>query len=501
MISGYHDTITENNSRGDKYLRKHYHFNMDIPDPDVIFHDGYYYLITTTMHFFPGGEILRSRDLKCWEHYSYVFEKLESTPSQRLEGDLYIYGKGMWAPTLRFHDGVFYVAFSSNDMNKTYLYRATTLKGPWKRNEIKGFYHDLSLLFDGGKAYLIYGNTDIHLTELNEELTGPKEGGLDRVIVDDAGNPMLGLEGSHIYKMDGRYYLFMIHSLRDRWRRVEAMYVADSLDGEFKGGDIYDNDLGIRDSGIAQGGIVSGPLGDHLIMFQDSGAVGRLPVIVPFKWQDGRPVFERDEEVEECGLIGLCGSDDFDNGHKDFWQFNHEPDMSLVKFENGFYITTDKVCKNLFHAKNTLTQKIEGPVREAMVTVDAIRLNDGDFAGLSAFQGDYAFVGITREDDKFYAVMLSNTSKGGIWDLSEEEGLVEAKELLDGNELTVKVVCDFTKDTATCFANTGNGFKQLGTPHQLRFRLDHFTGARFALSCFSTAERGGTAVFKSFVVS
>ena len=63
-------------------MRNCYHFNMDIPDPDVIFHDGYYYLITTTMHFFPGGEILRSEDLKKWEHYSYVFDKLESTPAQ-----------------------------------------------------------------------------------------------------------------------------------------------------------------------------------------------------------------------------------------------------------------------------------------------------------------------------------------------------------------------------------------------------------------------------------
>ena len=251
-------------------VRDNLYFNMDIPDPDVIFHDGYYYLITTTMHFFPGGEILRSEDLKKWEHWSYVFEKIEGTPAQRLEGDLHIYGKGMWAPVLKFNEGTFYVAFSCNDTKKTYLYRATDLKGPWKRNEIEGFYHDLSLLFDEGRAYVVYGNTTIHLTELNDELTAPRKGGLDRVIVVDEGNKMLGYEGSHIYKIDGRYYLFMIHSLKDRWRRVEAMFVSDSLDGEFIGGDIFDNDLGIRDSGIAQGGVVEGPDGWYMIMFQDS---------------------------------------------------------------------------------------------------------------------------------------------------------------------------------------------------------------------------------------
>ena len=477
-----------------------YHFSMDIPDPDVIFHDGYYYLITTTMHFFPGGEILRSSDLKRWEHYSYLFDKLESTPDQRLEGDGYIYGKGMWAPVLRYHEGIFYAAFSSNDMNKTYLYRSSDLKGPWKRNEIKGFYHDLSLLFDVGKAYLVYGNTDIHLTELNEEMTAPQEGGLDRVIVDDSGNPMLGLEGSHIYKIGGRYYLFMIHSLRDRWRRVEAMYISDSLEGEFTGGDIFDNDLGIRDSGIAQGGIVKGPEGDHMIMFQDSGAIGRLPVIVPFKWQDGKPVFDEENAVEECELEGLCGSDDFMTGHKDFWQFNHEPDMDLVKFDKGFHITTDKVCRNLFHAKNTLTQKMSGPVCQATVTIDGTGLNNGDYAGLSAFQGDYAFAGITRENDRFYAVMLSNTSRGGIWDLSEEEGVTEYKQELENSTLTVRVECDFTNDTASCYIKTSSGFILIGEPHRLVFRLDHFTGARFALSCFSTERSGGTAVFNDFVL-
>ncbi len=482
-------------------MRRCYHFNMDIPDPDVIFHDGYYYLITTTMHFFPGGEILRSEDLKKWEHYSYVFEKLESTPERRLENDLHIYGKGMWAPTLRFYEGTFYVAFSSNDMDKTYLFRSSDLKGPWKRSEIKGFYHDLSLLFDNGKAYVVYGNTDIHLTELNGDLTGPKEGGLDRVIVDDTGNPMLGLEGSHIYKIDGRYYLFMIHSLRDRWRRVEAMYVSDSLEGEFTGGDIYDNDLGIRDSGIAQGGIVKGPCGSHMIMFQDSGAIGRLPVAVPFEWQDGKPVFDEENTVEECKLSGLCGNDDFEDGYKDFWQFNHEPDFGLVKFDKGFHITTEKVSRNLFHAKNTLTQKIEGPVRSAMVTVSAEGLNDGDLAGLSAFQGDYAFAGITKENGNFYAVMLSNTSKGGPWDLSEEEGLTEEKVPLQGDSLTVRVECDFISDTATCYFEGPAGFRQIGSPHKLRFRLDHFTGCRFALSCFSTEKAGGTAVFTNFTVS
>ena len=476
-------------------VRDNLYFNMDIPDPDVIFHDGYYYLITTTMHFFPGGEILRSEDLKKWEHWSYVFEKIEGTPAQRLEGDLHIYGKGMWAPVLKFHEGTFYVAFSCNDTKKTYLYRATDLKGPWKRNEIEGFYHDLSLLFDEGRAYVVYGNTTIHLTELNDELTAPRKGGLDRVIVVDEGNKMLGYEGSHIYKIDGRYYLFMIHSLKDRWRRVEAMFVSDSLDGEFIGGDIFDNDLGIRDSGIAQGGVVEGPDGWYMIMFQDSDAIGRVPVAVPFLWEDGRPKFESGT-IRECDMTALYGSDDFECGMKDIWQFVHEPDMKLIRFDKGYHITTDKVARNIFHARNTITQKTFGPKCSATVTIDGKDLNDGDIACLSAFQGDYALAGIMKKDGKFKAVMLTNTSKGGIWDLSEDEGEV-AFECDCENKITVRIECDFKTDTATCYLKDGE-FKKLGS-HKLRFRLDHFTGARFALTMLSTTKAGGTAVFTDFI--
>ena len=62
----------------------------DYPDPDVIFADGAFYMISTTMHFFPGGEILRSYDLINWEHCSYVFDRLDSTDAQRLKDGKYI---------------------------------------------------------------------------------------------------------------------------------------------------------------------------------------------------------------------------------------------------------------------------------------------------------------------------------------------------------------------------------------------------------------------------
>ena len=132
----------------------------DFPDPDVIRVDDTYYMVSTTMHFMPGAVILRSFDLINWEIYSYVYDALDDTPAQRMEGDKSIYGQGMWAASLRYHNQKYYVCFVANDTQKTYLYQAQNIKGPWGKQTIDGFYNDPSLLFDDDdRAYIVYGNT------------------------------------------------------------------------------------------------------------------------------------------------------------------------------------------------------------------------------------------------------------------------------------------------------------------------------------------------------
>ena len=353
--------------------------------------------------------------------------------------------------------------FVANDTQKTYLYRSESIMGPWTKSLIEGFYHDSSLLFDNDKAYLVYGNTDIYLTELNSDLTAPAEGGLHRCILSYAGNSFLGYEGSHLYKIDGRYYLFLIHSKNDRWRRVEACFSSDSLEGEFTGGDIFDDDMGFRNSGIAQGGIVEGPKGTwNAVLFQDSGAVGRLPVLIPVKWiesdegkrtavfgEDGKAPEYPDTEDMKPGYSysPLTDSDDFRYnpeimyktdkekygcfGLRSIWQFNHEPDLNLVNVDSKkgcLWITTDKLASSIYYAKNTLTEKMVFPKCSATVTLDTSKMKDGDSAGLAAFQGNYAWVGVQKEEGRTYAVMCSFTNTSGdVWNLSDDKGTILEK--------------------------------------------------------------------------
>lgn len=488
---------------------------LDYPDLDVIRVEDTYYMISTTMYFMPGGEILRSKDLVNWEHACFIYDTLDGTPAQRLEDGKGVYGAGMWAASLRYHEGKFYVMFVCNDTKKTYLYVADSIDGPWVKSHVEGFYHDCSLLFDDGRVYVVYGNREIHLTELNSELTGPKEGGLDRVIVRDTDTVGLGYEGSHLYKINNRYYVFFIHSVENRWFRVESCFVADSLEGDFVGGDIFANDIGYCDSGVAQGGIVDTPDGKwYGIFFQDRGAVGRIPVLVPVEWENNpqmgglypkitgdadtllNPVKESDLSPYICEP--LWGSDDFDKdngpsfGFASYWQFNHEPVLQNVHIDTAnkcFELTTDRITNHIHSAVNTLTQRLKAPCNHIEVTVDASGINNGDYAGLTCLQDAYGFVAITKDNDEYYMVMNERVYEGE--DSPKYEDIERARVKIDSPVQVLSFDANFDNMVDEVIFN-------IGPAHKMYFKITHFTGNRAGLFYYSTKESGGKVKFSKF---
>ncbi|MCU6792632.1 glycoside hydrolase 43 family protein [Paenibacillus sp. WQ 127069] len=498
----------------------------DYPDPDVIRVEDTYYMVSTTMHFMPGCVILRSYDLIHWEVAAYVYDALDHTPDQRLEGDRQIYGKGMWAASLRYHQGQYYVCFVANDTHQTYLFSAFEITGPWTRHpNIEGFYHDCSLLFDDdGRVFIIYGNAEIHLTELKEDLTGPKPGGLNRIIVRETEPYHLGYEGAHVYKINGKYYVFLIHITNSRHsRRTQACFVAASLEGDFIGGEAFDDDMGYFNAGIAQGGIVDTPDGKwYAVLFQDHGAVGRIPVLVPLHWDNDVPVFDRkppsyiDIPSTKPGYEykPLIGSDDFfyrpdENGNvhlKDFWQWNHIPTNNLwsVTDKPGTYrIQSGKISENLIFSANTLTQRAMGPACEAIVTLDGSELKDGDYAGLCFLISTYGFIALTKEAGHYYLVMLARTTDdktifGNLVD--KDTGVEFARIPVNNNKVTLKAYGNFVNNTDECefYYMDGEDWKKLGITHNMVWKMDQFVGARYGLFLYSTKEIGGTAQFSRF---
>lgn len=500
----------------------------DFPDPDVIRVGDTYYLASTTMHYMPGCDILRSYDLMNWEFVCHAYETLDDTPGHRLEGTEQIYGQGMWAPSFNYHEGTYYINFTANDTHKTYLLTATDPAGPWSKRTIEGFYHDSSLFFDeDGRVYIVYGQKEVYLTELDHGLHGPLAGGLHRRVLCDVDEVNLGYEGSHLYKKDGRYYLFTCHMLKsgNAWK-TEDCFIADSLQDEFKGKCIVDDDMDYHRLGVAQGGMIDTPDGEwYLFMFQDRGAIGRVPILMKMEFdEEGFPVIAGDGKVPEWVEVKstrpdhvyapLNGDDDFrytpdENGHihlKPFWQFNHNPQNSLWSVtdrEGAYRIYSGKICSGPAYGYNTLTQRTFGPQSTARVTIDGQAMKDGDYAGLAAFIGCYGAVALTKENGTYYLVMLGKPAQNEtvFGDSDYLEPAVEYERIrLSSSTVTVEIFADYLdkKDEVQCYYLADGKKRPIGIPQKQYFKMDHFTGCRFGMFLFSTKETGGYADFMDF---
>lgn len=499
----------------------------DFPDPDVIRVQDIYYMASTTMHYMPGCDILRSYDLVNWELLPQVFSTLENSPRHSLDGNQNIYGEGMWAPSLRYHKGKFYLCFTANDTHKTYLFVADHAEGPWEQRAMEGFYYDSSLFFDeDDRVYIVHGQKTLRLTELKPDLTGPMPGGLERIIAVDGDNVDLGFEGSHMYKRNHKYYIFTCHiPSGGTHRKTEDCFVADSLTGEFVGRCIIDDDMGFHNLGVAQGGMVDTPGGEwYAFMFQDRGALGRAPVLMPMHFEEDFPVIGDKGKVpryvsgtsneKDSKYDPINGDDDFfyepeKEGEihlKKFWQFNHNPVnelWSLTERAGAFRLHSGKLCQTIMQSYNTLTQRMTGPKCAAEVTVDGSLLQNGDFAGISAFQGCYGFIAVTKENDRYYLAMVGKPSKNetifGDFDY-DVPGVVYEKMEVDSPVVTLRVEADFEhkRDVAEFFFKKDSQWMKMGIPQKLYFKMDHFTGCRFGLFYYSTVQVGGIADFIDF---
>ena len=447
----------------------------DVPDMSMVRVDDTYYMSSTTMHMVPGVPIMKSKDLVNWELVSYAYDRLtDDVPAMNLDDGQNTYGRGSWASCIRYHKGMYYVSTFAQTTGKTYFFMTRDIeKGPWKRVEFAPSCHDHTFFFDeDGRNYLIYGNGKLFIAELEADLSGLKTG-TERVLLENASAPaggdiMLGAEGSQLFKVDGRYYLFNITWPRNGMRTV-VVHRADKITGPYEGRVVF------QDRGIAQGGLVDTPDGRWFAyLFQDCGAVGRIPYLVPVQWEDGWPVLgvngvapDKLELPAGKGLIpGIVCSDEFVRkaGEADLplvWQWNHNPDNALwsVSARKGYLrLTTGRLESSFMQAKGTLTQRTIGPVCSGSVCMDASGMKDGDFAGLSLFQHKYGQVGVKIVNGEKCIVMVNG----------ELEEPVEVEKIpLSRNRVYFKAECDFRdrKDIGYFYYSlNGKEWKPLGSP-------------------------------------
>lgn len=480
----------------------------DVPDMSMIRVGDTYYMASTTMHMCPGVPVMKSKDLVNWQMLNYAYEKLGDDDALSLINGKSNYGKGSWASSLRYHNGTYYIATYAQTTDKTYIFRTNDIeKGQWKMNEFKPGYHDCTLFFDNDRAYLITGNGRLQIVELNDDLTGVKEGGVNQVLIENASavtEPnMLKAEGSQLFKHDGKYYLFNISWPRGVMRTV-VVNRADNLMGPWEG------KIVLQDKGVAQGGIVDTPDGKWFAyMFQDHGSVGRIPFLVPMKWVDGWPVLGVNGKVPDMldlpaskGLIpGIVNNDEFTRKKGEpalplVWQWNHNPDNKLwsVTERKGFLrLKTGRIDSLFLKSRNTLTQRTFGPTCAGITLLDASKLKDGDFAGLCTFQRKFGVVGVKVQNGAKYVYMVSNKT-----DKPTELQSIP----LSQNKIYLRIECDFRNkiDVANFFYSLdGKTWNLIGGPLKMEYTLmEHFMGYRFGLYNYSSKNPGGYADFDYF---
>jgi len=271
----------------------------DVPDMSMVRVGDTYYMSSTTMHMVPGVPVMKSNDLINWKIVSYASANLGDVDAMNLNNGKSTYGKGSWASCIRYHNGTFFVSTFAQTTGKTYIYSTKNIeKGLWKEISFKPAYHDHSLFFDDdGHVYLIYGAGKLRIVELKLDLSGviPET---DHVLIENASAPAgtnigLSAEGSQLFKVKGKYYLFNITWPKGGMRTV-VIHRADKITGPYEGR------LAFQDMGIAQGGLIDTPNGEWFAyLFRDYGAVGRIPYLIPVKWEDGWPVLGENGKTPE----------------------------------------------------------------------------------------------------------------------------------------------------------------------------------------------------------
>ncbi|KAA8482468.1 beta-xylosidase [Arcticibacter tournemirensis] len=485
----------------------------DVPDMSVIRVGNTYYMSSTTMHMSPGVPIMKSKDLINWEIVNYAYDILDDVDELNLTNGKSTYGRGSWASSLRYHKGTYYVSTFAGTTDKTYIYSTKNIeKGPWKSHSFKPAFHDHSLFFDDdGRTYLIYGSGKIMLTELNEDLSGIRPGSHSRVIIENAGTPAgpnIGLpaEGSQLFKINGKYYLFNISWPRGGMRTV-IVHRADKITGPYEGR------VALQDKGIAQGGLISTPQGQwYSYLFRDFGSVGRIPYLVPVSWQDGWPVLGVDNKApDELNLPasrgynpGIVASDEFNRKKTDkplplVWQWNHNPDNQLWSLNQhpGFLrLTTGRTDSSILSARNTITQRTFGPECSGVTVMDVSGMKEGDCAGLVLLQARYGWVGVKTEAGGQRSVVMVNADSGAP---------VEAQRIpLNQKMVYLKAACDF-KERADkgyfYYSLDGRTWTSIGSVLKMSYTMPHFMGYRFGLFNYATKKQGGYVDFDFFRIS
>ncbi|WP_306392201.1 glycoside hydrolase 43 family protein [Telluria beijingensis] len=398
--------------------------HADYSDPDVIRVGERFYMTASSFNNAPGLPLLESPDLVNWTLVGHAVQRVPPAESFNRPQP----GKGIWAPSLRHHDGRFWIFYGDPD-HGVYVTTAERFAGPWSAPRLllagRGIIDPVPLWDDDGQAYLLHAwarsrsgiNNVLTLRRMDPGATrmldeqGP-------VILDGADYPGYHtIEGPKIHKHDGWYYVFApAGGVEMGWQSV---FRSRSILGPYEGRKVmHQGDTPFN--GPHQGAWVTAPGGkDWFMHFQDKGAYGRVVHLQPMRWHDGwpligapgrtpgigEPVARHAKPVQGFGAAAPPTSDEFDAPQLGLqWQWSANPgaDWYALDANPGHLRLHTQVVPEADEyvrgAGSILSQKL--PATRFLVETQ-VRLDgavDGDRAGLIVNALQYTWLGLRRRD-------------------------------------------------------------------------------------------------------
>jgi hypothetical protein len=400
--------------------------HADYSDPDVCAVGEDYFMTASSFNCTPGLPILHSKDLVNWKIVNYALKKVEPVEYYNEAR----HGKGVWAPSIRFHGGVFYIYWGDPDFG-IFMVKTRDPYGEWDAPVLvkagKGMIDPCPLWDDDGRVYLAHAwagsrakfNSVLTVCELNKEGTAVIS---DPVLVFD-GNDGVNhtIEGAKFYKRNGFYYLFAPAGgvvsgwqLVMRSKDVYGPYEARIVMAQGK------TDI----NGPHQGGWVDTPAGESWFLhFQDKGAYGRVLHLNPMKWVNDWPVIGVDKDGDGCGdpvsryrkpKIGKTypietpvESDEFDTrklGLQWEWHANYQDVFGFTTNMGYARIYGHELSphfKNFWEVPNLLMQKFPAEEFTATAKLKVSAKDDGQLSGLIIMGWDYSWIGVEKQGEKF----------------------------------------------------------------------------------------------------
>lgn len=496
----------------------------DYSDPDVIRVGDDYYMTASSFNETPGLPILHSKDMVNWKLVNYAIQDILpkehfSTPKR---------GDGVWAPSIRFHNGEFYIYWGDPDFG-IYMVKTKDPLGKWDEPvlimEGKGLIDSCPFWDEDGNAHLVHGwagsragvKSILTLNKMNPEGTKVLDKG---VHVFDGHDAHPTVEGPKMYKRNGYYYIFApAGGVATGWQLVLR---SKNIYGPYEEKIVLEQGS-TKINGPHQGAWVDTPSGeDWFYHFQDVDAGGRIIHLQPVKWEKDWPFIGTDNNKNGIGepvltykkpnvgqsypIVTPPETDEFD-GEKLGLQWQWSANENIVwssklpgqKFLRLFSIKVPEGENNLWNVPNLLTQKFPAPnfAASTKVKLTPEDAKEGKTAGLLVMGLDHQSIVITNKPDGFYLQLrrAEKADKGG-----EEKILFETK--LKSNEVYLKVTVN--EPNGLCqFSYSENGKNFIKTGDLFQAKPGKWIGAKVGLYSISTskAPRGGYADFDWFRIT